>query len=280
MIKKFPHLLSSTLLCLFFPLIAYADGRIKGTGGVSSISGAGGGGLIPWAVLTSHSTREEWGSSVFLTTADVDNFTLDAAGAGFNYKDRVEVSYARQNFTIKASDARISQNTVGMKYRLAGDLLYDSVPQIVIGVEHNSLRDPATARAVGARKTHGTDVYLSTARAWIDGVANRTTMLNVNLRYSTANQFGLLGYGGDDMGSRVHLEAAAGIFLTRSLVVGAEYRHKSDNLSALKEGPATDIFVAWLPRKRFSVTAAWVDLGEIAGAPNQTGFYLSFQGTL
>ncbi|MDP1931747.1 MAG: DUF3034 family protein, partial [Gammaproteobacteria bacterium] len=51
-------------------------------------------------------------------------------------------------------------------------------------------------------------------------------------------------------------------------------------LSALKEDSATDIFVAWLPSKRFSVTAAWVDLGEIAGAPDQTGFYLSIQGGL
>ncbi|OGT72843.1 MAG: hypothetical protein A3H44_11530 [Gammaproteobacteria bacterium RIFCSPLOWO2_02_FULL_57_10] len=273
-------LFGSALLLLCMPLAAHADGRIKGTGGVSSISGAGGGGLTPWAVLTSHSTREEWGGSVFLTTANVDDFTLDVAGAGFNYKDRIEVSYARQNFTIKANDARISQDIVGLKYRLAGDLLYGTVPQIVIGAEHHSLRDPATARAVGARKTHGTDVYVSTARAWIDGIANRTTMLNVNLRYSTANQFGLLGHGGDDMGSRLHLEAAAGVFLTRSLVVGAEYRHKSDNLSALNEESATDVFVAWLPSKRFSVTAAWVDLGEIAGAADQTGFYLSIQGTL
>ncbi len=280
MIKRLPATLCSSLLCLLLPVCAQADGRIKGTGGVSSTSGAGGGGLIPWATLTSHSTREEWGGSVFLTKADVDDFTLDVAGVGLNFQDKVEVSYARQNFTIKANDARISQDTVGLKYKLAGDLLYGSLPQIVIGAEHSALRDSATATAVGADKTSGTDVYISSARAWIDGLANRTTMLNVNLRYSRANQYGLLGYGGDDMGARLHLEAAAGIFVTRSWVVGAEYRHKSDNLVALKEESATDIFIAWLPNKRFSVTAAWVDLGEIAGATDQTGFYLSMQGTL
>lgn len=278
--RRYPACLSIALLCGLTPFGAHADGRIKGTGGVSSISGAGGGGLIPWAALTSHSTREESGGSVFLTTVNVDDFTLNAVGAGFNHRDRVEVSYARQEFTIKANDTRISQDTVGLKYRVAGDLLYGSTPQVVIGVEHNSLRDPATARAVGAGKTHGTAAYVSTARAWIDGIANRTTMLNLNLRYSTANQFGLLGHGGDDDGQRLHLEAAVGIFLTRSLVVGAEYRHKPDNLAALKEDSAADIFVAWLPSKRFSVTAAWVDLGEIAGAADQTGFYLSIQGTL
>ncbi|MDP2139430.1 MAG: DUF3034 family protein [Gammaproteobacteria bacterium] len=279
-INTLPTVLSSTLLCFFLPFSAQADGRIKGTGGVSSISGAGGGGLIPWATLTGHSTREELGGNMFLTMADVDDFTLEVAGAGFNYRDRAELSYARQNFTIKANDARISQDTVGLKYRLAGDLLYGSLPQIVVGAEHNALRDSATAKAVGADKAHGTDVYISSARAWIDGLGNRTTLLNVNLRYSTANQYGLLGYGGDDIGTRLHVEVAAGVFLTRSWVVGAEYRHKSDNLSALKEDSATDIFVAWLPSKRFSVTAAWVDLGEIAGAPDQTGFYLSIQGGL
>ncbi len=257
-----------------------AEGRIKGTGGVSSASGAGGGGLLPWATLTGHATREDWAGSVFLTRLDVDDFTLDVAGLGVNLRDRLELSYARRKFTTEATSDRIPQDNSGVKYRLGGDLLYGSVPQIVLGMEHGMLRDPATANAVGAEETKGSDYYIGAARGWIDGLANRTTFVNVNARYSMANQFGLLGYGGDDNDRRLHIEAAGGIFLTRSWVVGAEYRHKPDNLHALKEDSATDLFVAWFPSKHFSVTGAWVNLGRIAGADTQKGFYLSIQGAL
>tara|TARA_R110002049_G_scaffold114466_2_gene265637 strand:- start:914 stop:1231 length:318 start_codon:yes stop_codon:yes gene_type:complete len=105
-------------------------------------------------------------------------------------------------------------------------------------------------------------------------------MFNVNLRYSQANQYGLLGYGGDDRDTRVQVEVAAAMFLTRSIAIGAEYRQKPDNLSALREDEATDVFVAWFPNKHFSVTGAYVMLGEIAGAAQQNGFYLSIQGAL
>lgn len=257
---------------------AQSDGRLRGTGGVSSISGASGGGLIPWATLTGYATHPSSSGSVFATHASVDDFTLDVAGAALNIRDRAEVSYARQNFDIKANGARISQDVVGLKLRLAGDVLYDELPQVVAGVEHHALRDPATARAVGARSTAGTDLYVGAARAWIAGPAGRTTLLNVNLRHSSANQYGLLGHGGDDMDGRWQLEAAVAMFLTRGWVVGGEYRQKPDNLSALEENDAVDLFVAWFPDKRVSLTAAWVMLGDIAGAKDQSGFYLSLQG--
>jgi len=257
---------------------AQSDGRLRGTGGVSSISGAGGGGLTPWATLTGYSTRDAWGGTVFASHASVDDYTLDVAGIGVNLHDRLEVSFARQKFRIKASRALISQDSAGLKVRLAGDILYGKTPQMVLGVEHNALRDPATALAVGARAAEGTDVYFSAARAWIAGPAARTTLLNISARYSRANQFGLLGYGGDAQDDNVHLEAALAVFLTRRWAIGAEYRHKPDNLSALTEDNAFDVFVAWFPDKRISITGAWVMLGDIAGAADQSGFYLSLQG--
>lgn len=273
-----PYLL---LVSLFVPCVsAHADGRIKGTGGVSSVSGAGGGGLIPWATLTSLASEQQRGFTAFTTYTDLDDFTLEVAGAAVNFNDRVELSYARQRFTIKANDAQIAQDKYGLKVRVAGDLLYGKLPQIAAGIERNRLLDPATARAVGAVDDNGTDLYVSAARAWIDGPFHRTSMLNVNLRYSKANQYGLLGYGGDDRDTRVQVEVAAAMFLTRSIAIGAEYRQKPDNLSALREDEATDVFVAWFPNKHFSVTGAYVMLGEIAGAAQQNGFYLSIQGAL
>lgn len=281
----------NTLACqLLLPLLACSvlcstsanaqpDGRLRGTGGVSSISGAGGGGLTPWATLTSYATRDARGGSVFASHVSVDDHTLDVAGAAINLHDRIELSYARQKIRTKASDATISQDSTGLKLRLAGDVLYGRAPQVVLGVEHNALRDPAAALAAGARATKGTDLYVSAARAWIAGPAARTTLLNVSVRHSRANQFGLLGYGGDDQGGKVHLEAAVAMFLSRGWAVGAEYRQKPDNLSAQTENDAFDVFVSWFPDKRLSLTGAWVMLGDVAGAPDQSGFYLSLQGT-
>ena len=283
MINKLQRNLLPTLLLVSLLLCAFtvqADGRIKGTGGVSSVSGAGGGGLIPWATLASLATDEQRGLVGFATYTDLDDFTLDVVGGAVNFNNRLELSFARQSFTIKANDAEIAQDKYGLKVRVAGDLLYGSVPQVAFGIEHSRLRDPATARAVGALDDNGTDLYLSAARAWIDGLFHRTSMLNVNLRYSQANQYGLLGYGGDDRDTRVQVEVAAALFLTRSIAFGAEYRQKPDNLSALREDEAIDLFVAWFPSKHISITGAYVMLGEIAGARPQNGFYLSIQGAL
>ncbi|OYW31278.1 MAG: hypothetical protein B7Z51_05450, partial [Methyloversatilis sp. 12-65-5] len=67
------------------------------------------------------------------------------------------------------------------------------------------------------------------------------------------------------------------VLLRDNLAFGVEYRDKPDNLSAFREDAAADVFVAWFPVKRFSLTAARVDLGNIANKPNQRGWYLSGQ---
>ncbi|MDO8908810.1 MAG: DUF3034 family protein [Pseudohongiella sp.] len=253
------------------------DGRIAGTGGVTSISGASGGGLIPWATLGSYADAGQRGGSAFLTRVDVDDYELSVSGGALSFGNRVEVSYARQDFVIKSADLRVRQDKTGVKFRLFGDIIFENAPQVSVGMEHGSLRDKGLARAVGADHTGGSDYTVSFAKAWLNGIASRTTLLNVNMRYGQANQFGILGYGGDDQGGKWTSEIAAAVFLTREIVVGAEYRQKPDNLAALREDDAKDLFIAWFPNKRVSLTAAWVDLGEIAGAPNQRGAYLSAQ---
>jgi hypothetical protein len=253
------------------------DGRLLGTGGVTSISGASGGGLTPWATLGSYADAGQLGGSAFFTRVDVDDYELSVSGGALSFSNRFEVSYARQDFVIKAADLRVRQDKTGIKVRLFGDVIFEQAPQVTAGIEHGSLRDKGLARAVGADHTGGTDYTISFAKAWLNGIASRTTLLNVNMRYGQSNQFGILGYGGDDQAGKWSAEVAAAVFLTRNIVAGLEYRQKPDNLAALRENAAKDIFVAWLPNKRVSLTAAWVDLGEIAGAPNQRGAYLSAQ---
>ncbi|MDP2283027.1 MAG: DUF3034 family protein [Pseudohongiella sp.] len=255
------------------------DGKILGTGGVSSISGAGGGGLIPWATLSSYADEGQRGGSVFRTRVDVDAYQLDIDGGALAFGNRIEFSFARQNLLVKPANLHVRQGKTGIKVRVLGDIIFDKAPQITLGAERGSLRDKGLARAVGAQHTSGTDYTVSFAKAWLNGIGHRTTLVNVNVRYGNANQFGLLGYGGDDRDAKWTAEFAAAVFLTRQLVLGAEYRQKPDNLGALREENAHDLFLAYFPNKRVSLTAAWVDLGEIAGARNQQGVYLSAQLT-
>tara|TARA_R110002072_G_scaffold4663_6_gene32541 strand:+ start:40314 stop:41204 length:891 start_codon:yes stop_codon:yes gene_type:complete len=256
------------------------QGRIKGTGAVSSITGASGGGLIPWATLGTYASDGQQGINVFATRVELDDYRLDVTGGAVNFGNRAEVAYARQNFRINAADLDIRQDKASLRYRLAGDIIYGNLPQITAGMEYGRLRDKAVARSVGATHTSGTDYVVSMGKAWLDGIAHRTTLLNVNVRYGDSNQYGILGYGGDVSGSKLTAELAAAVFINRSVAVGMEFRQKSDYLSALREDNARDMFVAWIPNKNISVTLAWVDLGDIAGAADQRGIYLSLQGTL
>jgi hypothetical protein len=98
------------------------------------------------------------------------------------------------------------------------------------------------------------------------------------LRWTNANQTGLLGFGGDVSDDReAQFEGSVGWLLSRSLVVGAEYRTKPDNLSFAGEDDWFDIYAAWAVNKHLSVTAAWADLGSIATFGAQRGLYLSLQ---
>jgi hypothetical protein len=130
-------------------------------------------------------------------------------------------------------------------------------------------------RAVGAARGADVDLYLAATKLYFAALAGRNVIVDVTLRRTRANQFGLLGFGGDGSGYSYVPEASVGVFVTESLLLGAEYRDKPNNLSALQEDSAQDVFLAWGPLKNLSVIAAWTDLGRIAGKARQSGFYLS-----
>ena len=68
------------------------------------------------------------------------------------------------------------------------------------------------------------------------------------------------------------------MLLSRRLLIGAEYRAKPDNLGVAHESDAWDGFAAWAPGRRLTLTAAYVDLGDIATVKRQRGAFLSLQG--
>ena len=289
--------------------VAHADtGKLLLTGGVSSISGAAGGGLTPWAVIGTNATRSEWGVSAFATRATTQDYGLNILGAALAYNERFEVSLARQEFDASPAIAlngiapfgvtpgqRINMDVLSLKFKVAGDAVLDSdsfMPQIAVGLEHKNVA-PGSLNSVFnflGTKTSGTDVYVSATKLFLaQGV-----LLNGTLRYTNANQNGLLGFGstapGKD-GYSVVPELSVAYLISKNWAIGAEYRLKPNNLQALGQAAGLgdalaeddwkDIFVAWAPNKNASLTLAYVDLGRIVpGVTNnrsQTGFYLSAQ---
>jgi hypothetical protein len=305
--------LLATTLCLaaasLCATLAQADtGKLLLTGGVSSIDGAAGGGLTPWAVIGSNATAGEMGGTAYLTRATTQDYSLTGFGAAVGYKDLFEVSLARQDFDASPAIAlngiapfgvtpgqHIKMDILGLKLKVAGDAVLNSdslMPQIAVGLEYKTV-DPGSLGSVlnflGA-KTSGTDVYVSATKLFLaQGI-----LVNGTLRYTNANQNGLLGFGsgapGKDSMSLVP-EFSVAYLVSKKLAVGAEYRVKPNNLEALgraaglgdalAEDHWKDIFVAWAPNKNASFTLAYVDLGRIVpgitGNRQQTGFYLSAQ---
>ncbi|MDA8444080.1 Protein of unknown function [Paracidovorax valerianellae] len=298
----------------FFMLVAATGsaraetGKLLLTGGVSNIAGSAGGGLTPWAVIGSNAAEGEIGISAFTTRTRTRDYGLTSYGAALGWNERVEVSVARQNFDAAPAvalngvaafgvepDLHLKMDIVGVKVRLLGDAVLDAdnaMPQVAVGVEHKRL-DPASAGKVieflGA-DTSGTDLYVTATKLLLD----RNLVLSATLRYTNANQNGLLGFGGSAPGrSRRSLqpEISVAYLLRRDLAIGAEYRFKPNNLqaigasaglgAALREDDWRDVFIAWAPNKHTSITLAYVNLGLIVpgvtGYRRQTGLYLSLQ---
>jgi hypothetical protein len=274
--KKVKCLLLGLLLSSSFSGLA-SDGKLLATPGVSQIEGSGGGGIVPWAQLAGYASEDEFSVNGFCSRADVTDYTLDVCGVQVNLFNRVELSYAQQRFDVPALDTEIEQSITGAKIRLYGDIVYSDWPQLSVGIQHKSLDDGAVATLVGAKDTSGTDYYLAASKLHLGAVGGLNWFWNVTTRYSEANQLGLLGYGGANDDAKILFEGSTAVFLSRSVAVGIEYRQKSNNLN-LGEQDWKDLFVAWMPNKHVSVTAAYLDLGSIAGASDQTGWYLSVTG--
>ena len=262
------------------------NGKLLLTGGVTSIDGAAGGGLTPWAVIGSYATAGELGGTAFVTRAKTQDYALTTYGAAVGILDRVEVSLARQEFnaSVVAPDTTLKLEIVGIKAKLAGDAVLDAdswMPQIAAGAEFKHL-NPGSA--VGAvldsvdAKRDGIDLYLSATKLFLaQGI-----LVNGTLRATKANQNGLLGFGSaDKSGYSVEPEISVAWLLRKNLAVGAEYRFKPNNLAfagaPFQEDDWKDVFIAWAPTKNVSITAAYVDLGNIVGHSHQTGGYLSLQ---
>lgn len=281
-----------------------ATDKLLLTGGVTTVDGAAGGGISPWAVIGSNAAANQVGGTVSATRLKTTDYGLTAYGASIGFKERIELSLGTQDFDTGVTGTalgipglHLKQQIVGVKVKIAGDAILNSdslMPQIAVGVLHKSLEssklDPTLA-ALGAKKS-GTDVYVSATKLFLaQGI-----LLNGTLRATKANQNGLLGFGatlgGDYNSYKIMPEVSVAFLLRKNLAIGAEYRKMPNNLQVagatamlgadgLKADAWKDIFIAWAPTKNVSVTLAHADLGKIVPATTnkrkQSGTYLSVQ---
>lgn len=272
-------------------LQAGTGSRLWATGGVTSVEGSAGGGLSPWALLGGYASDEEWGGTLTLSHAETDDYTLSVVGAGVTWKNRIEFTLARQTldldslvFTLKEGfgleEDELAQDVLGLKVRLLGDALFSPWGQWSAGLQHKRNREFTVPDAIGAKDNTGTDVYVAGSKLFFAAVMDRNLLVNATLRGTKANQGGLLGFGGDRNDSyEAMFEGSIGLFITRQWLVGTEYRQKPDNLGFATEDDWWDVFIAWVPDRRLSVTAAFVNLGDVATLENQRGAYVSLQAS-
>ncbi|HET7301448.1 MAG TPA: DUF3034 family protein [Oleiagrimonas sp.] len=260
-------------------------GKLLLTGGVTEIGGAAGGGLTPWAVIGGYETSDQIGANAFYTRVNLPAYHLDDYGAMVGFYNRVELSVAKQRFnTEKVGDAlglgdgfTFEQTVIGVKVRLFGDLVLDQgnwMPQVSIGAQHKKNNQEAVVKFVGAKRAEGTDYYISATKLFL----SQSLLANVTLRFTKANQIGILGFGGDKNNSyKPELEGSLAYLLSRHWAIGTEYRQKPNNLGIAKEDDWYDAFVAWAPNKHVSVTLAYANLGNIVIKDHQRGLYASVQ---
>lgn len=310
--RQIPFTVQNQLLARLAPLHrdiitgsrdANRQGKLLLTGGVSSIDGAAGGGLTPWATIGSYASDQGTGFTAHATRVTTNDYGLNTYGVALGIHNQWEVSLARQYLDTGVTGPglglpglQLTQDILGAKWRVAGEAILDSdtwQPQLAVGIEFKALQSSgldATLATLGAKK-NGTDVYVSATKLFLSpGI-----LLNGTVRATNANQNGLLGFGGTLGGARDQYqlmpELSVAWLVNRHVALGMEYRRMPNNLQdpgtaaglgdGLRAQDWKDIFVAWAPNKNASVTLAYVDLGVIVPATTanrtQTGAYLSVQ---
>ncbi len=301
--KKFAITLLAASAALSCAGVRAETGKLLLTGGVSSVDGAAGGGLTPWAVIGSNATDGETGFSAFVSNVGTKDYGLNIFGAAVGFNDRYEISIAQQDLNTRGTGTalglpglHLKQTILGAKMRVFGDAILDSdtaMPQIAVGLEYKQLGSTgldATLNTLGAKR-NGVDLYVSATKLFL----GQSLLLNGTLRATKANQNGLLGYGatlgGNENRYSLQPEFSVGYLLSKNVVVGAEYRFMRNKLetagraaalgNGLRSEDWKDIYIAWAPTKNFSLTLAYVDLGVIVPATTasrkQQGYYLSAQ---
>jgi len=271
-------------------------GKLPLTAGFSDLEGSGGGGLVPFAFISGYGSSTSWGANAHFTNIQLRDLHLYAYGVAAGLLDRVELSYTREQLDVTGTaldGLGVKQDVYGLKAKLFGDAIYgqDSwLPQVAIGAQykHNDgikhgesvgLAGVINPMQLGAQAEHSTDIYLVATKVFLA----ESLLVNAVVRETKANQFGLLGFGGDrHRGYSTEPEGTIAYLLTRKLAVGGEIRTGPHNLKVDDQTNAWTIFAAWTPTRNLSLVAAYLNIGSVLApvtgvTKHQDGPYLSVQ---
>jgi hypothetical protein len=272
------------------------EGKLHLTAGFSDFDGAGGGGLVPLALITGYGSNESWGANAHFTNIQLRDLHLFTYGVAMGALDRIELSATRQQLDITSGPLDglgVKQDVYGLKVKLFGDAIYgqDSVlPQVSVGAQyrHNDgikhgesvgLDGVINPKQLGAKAEHATDFYLAFTKVFL----GENLLVNAVVRETKANQYGLLGFGGDrHAGYSTKPEGTIAYLLSRRVAVGGEIRTGPRNLGVDDQGNGWTLFVGWTPTKNLSLVAAYLNIGSVLGpvtqvTRHQDGPYLSVQ---
>ena len=258
-------------------------GKLLLTRGVSTVGGSAGGGIVPWALITGNETDRGICGAASATYIDLPDYTVHAVSASAGFYNRLELSYAHQVLDTGDTGAALGigqgaefkQNIIGAKVRVLGDAVFDQdkwLPQMAVGLVYKSADKSALLGALGAEDSDGVEAYVSATKI----ILSESLLLNGTVRYTDANQNGLLGFGGQNAPS-INPEISLGYLVSRRLLIGGEYRVKPNNLAFAEEDDWLDIFAAYAINDNMTATVAYADLGSIATFEEQRGLYLSLQ---
>ena len=208
------------------------------------------------------------------------------------------------NQGIEPFNTTIKMDVIGAKLRLFGEAIYDSdnlIPQVAVGAFYKKNKNKALLKTLGAAEAEDWEAYIAATKIFFP----INTLVNVTARYTSANQTGLVGFGGPDGNEKeLRWEASLAYLLNKRTAIGAEYAQHGSNLGDIhlgnqdastlagtgltpslgrtlkqKESDWVDVFVAYFPSKNLSFTLAYAMLGDITITPDQNGFYLSAQAS-
>ena len=214
---------------------------------------------------------------------------------------------------VDAFNTTIKMHVFGAKVRLIGEAIYDSdnlIPQVAIGGFYKANENKALIETLGGRKAKDFEAYICATKIFFP----ISTLVDINLRYSGANQIGLTGFGNATGEHRkIRPEVSIAYLLAKNTALGGEYAqhgHNQDgntaNLNGIsvsqlfanptisgvlngaglgglqntltqKESNWYDFFCAYFPNKNINLVFALLDLGNITFTPNQIGYYFSAQ---
>ncbi len=204
---------------------------------VTEIEGSGGGGIVPWALLSGDALGSNFGAVAPYTSVNSGSFTLHRVGAAASIMHRVEIPAANWYLGLPGDlpgvatnhplgTDNIQANGLGIKVKLLG--MTSTWPQIAIGLQYKNNNDKALVESLGAQHSSGTDGYAAATKVFPVGGMN--LLLDGTLREAKANWMGLFGFGGSGSDSyQTEFGGSAGLFLNPQTRAGVEYRGMPNN---------------------------------------------------